>query len=177
MQVEAIQCFPCYVKVTLVKANQESGQSPLIVRITIPGLHVQLAASRTKPHCYGLFWKSNRKRCSIFLAFPSDQDRCLHMNWLKEAIQDLERYRQGEYYSKTGIPGPGFFLLLENPLGVCREMVSQPASNQSTVGGRLARVYIIIVLTILLRCCTFQPDNFFLIPKARVVNCSLCPHP
>lgn len=92
MKIEAIQCFPCYVKVTLLRTDA----NPLIVRITIPGLHVQLAASRTKQHCYGLFWKSNRKRCSIFLGFPSEQDRCLHMGWLKEAVKDLERYRQGE---------------------------------------------------------------------------------
>lgn len=98
VKIEAIQCFPCYVKVTLMRNNGEGNSTnPLIVRITIPGLHVQLAASRTKPHCYGLFWKSNRKRCSIFLAFPSEQDRCMHMSWMKEAISDLERYRQGEW--------------------------------------------------------------------------------
>lgn len=100
VKIEAIQCFPCYVKVTLVRNTSGDGQptttNPLIVRITIPGLHAQLAASRTKPHCYGLFWKSNRKRCSIFLAFPTDQDRCMHMAWMQDAIKELERYRQGE---------------------------------------------------------------------------------
>lgn len=100
VQVQAIQCFPCYVKVTLTRNTDDSATSstnPLIVRITVPGLHVQLAASRTKSHCYGLFWKNNRKRCSIFLAFPSEQDRAMHMAWIKDSIQELERYRQGEY--------------------------------------------------------------------------------
>lgn len=156
VKIEAIQCFPCYVKVTLTRkiaeGSSSSNTNPLIVRITIPGLHVQLAASRTKPFCYGLFWKNNRKRCSIFLAFPTEQDRCMHMSWLKESIKDLERYRQGEYYSALFILSSSITVTMEERIPIIVNPTTISMGRRQCGGGRRVDIVCIVgVLTIY--CC------------------------
>lgn len=78
--------------------EDSSADTNLTIRISIPGLSVQLAASRTKQYSYGLFWKNNRKRCCAFLAFQSRFDFDQHMKWVKYWIECLEYYRKGENY-------------------------------------------------------------------------------
>lgn len=65
-----------------------------VIRINIPGVRVDTAASRTKALAYGLFWKNNRKRCKLFFAFTEKAKYIEHMGWLKHAIDSLEEYRK-----------------------------------------------------------------------------------
>lgn len=93
VRVEAIKCFPCYIKISFFK-NYIDESTDLIVRINIPGLTVQMAKSRTRAHSYGLFWKNNRKRCCAYFALPSQLLCERHLYWMKKSIRNLELYRQ-----------------------------------------------------------------------------------
>ncbi|XP_062562363.1 uncharacterized protein LOC134225934 [Armigeres subalbatus] len=93
VRVEAVKCFPCYVKISFFKAHTDES-TDLIVRINIPGLTVQMATSRTRAHSYGLFWKHNRKRCCAYFALPSQLLCERHLRWMKKSIRNLELYRQ-----------------------------------------------------------------------------------
>lgn len=93
VRVEAVKCFPCYVKISFFKTNTDES-TDLIVRINIPGLTVQMATSRTRAHSYGLFWKHNRKRCCAYFALPSQLLCERHLRWMKKSIRNLELYRQ-----------------------------------------------------------------------------------
>lgn len=65
-----------------------------VVNINLPGLSVNLATSRTKQHTYGLFWKNNRNRCCIYLAFDSADNCARHYHWLQLSVRNLELYRR-----------------------------------------------------------------------------------
>lgn len=93
VRVEAIKCFPCYIKISFFKSHTDDS-TDLIVRINIPGLTVQMATSRTRAHSYGLFWKHNRKRCCAYFALPSQLLCERHLRWMKKSIRNLELYRQ-----------------------------------------------------------------------------------
>ncbi|XP_053691445.1 uncharacterized protein LOC128739961 [Sabethes cyaneus] len=93
VRVEAVKCFPCYMKICFFKSHTDES-TDLIVRINIPGLTVQMATSRTRPHTYGLFWKNNRKRCCAYFALPSQLLCERHLRWMKKSIRNLELYRQ-----------------------------------------------------------------------------------
>lgn len=93
VRVEAVKCFPCYIKISFFKSHIEDS-TDLIVRINIPGLTVQMATSRTRAHSYGLFWKNNRKRCCAYFALPSQLLCERHLRWMKKSIRNLELYRQ-----------------------------------------------------------------------------------
>lgn len=93
VRVEAVKCFPCYVKISFFKSHTDDS-TDLIVRINIPGLTVQMATSRTRAHSYGLFWKHNRKRCCAYFALPSQLLCERHLRWMKKSIRNLELYRQ-----------------------------------------------------------------------------------
>ncbi|XP_058454806.1 serine-rich adhesin for platelets [Malaya genurostris] len=93
VRVEAVKCFPCYIKISFFKSHNEDS-TDLIVRINIPGLTVQMATSRTRAHIYGLFWKNNRKRCCAYFALPSQLLCERHLRWMKKSIRNLELYRQ-----------------------------------------------------------------------------------
>ncbi|XP_019546458.3 uncharacterized protein LOC109414129 [Aedes albopictus] len=93
VRVEAVKCFPCYVKISFFKSHTDES-TDLIVRINIPGLTVQMATSRTRAHSYGLFWKHNRKRCCAYFALPSQLLCERHLRWMKKSIRNLELYRQ-----------------------------------------------------------------------------------
>lgn len=45
-------------------------------------------------YTYGLFWKNNRNRCCIYLAFESSQHCGRHIQWMRSAIRTLELYRR-----------------------------------------------------------------------------------
>ncbi|XP_065092692.1 uncharacterized protein LOC135713496 [Ochlerotatus camptorhynchus] len=93
VRVEAVKCFPCYIKISFFKSHTDES-TDLIVRINIPGLTVQMATSRTRAHSYGLFWKNNRKRCCAYFALPSQLLCERHLRWMKKSIRNLELYRQ-----------------------------------------------------------------------------------
>ncbi|XP_055607081.1 uncharacterized protein LOC129754867 [Uranotaenia lowii] len=93
VRVEAVKCFPCYIKISFFK-SQTDESTDLIVRINIPGLTVQMATSRTRAHSYGLFWKNNRKRCCAYFALPCQLLCERHLRWMKKSIRNLELYRQ-----------------------------------------------------------------------------------
>lgn len=93
VRVEAVKCFPCYMKISFFKSATEES-TELIVRINIPGLTVQMATSRTRAHSYGLFWKHNRKRCCAYFALASQLLCERHLRWMKKSIRNLELYRQ-----------------------------------------------------------------------------------
>lgn len=93
VRVEAVKCFPCYMKISFFKSHTDEN-TDLIVRINIPGLTVQMATSRTRAHSYGLFWKNNRKRCCAYFALPSQLLCERHLHWMKKSIRNLELYRQ-----------------------------------------------------------------------------------
>ncbi|KAL1395994.1 hypothetical protein pipiens_010834 [Culex pipiens pipiens] len=93
VRVEAVKCFPCYMKISFFKSATEE-TTDLIVRINIPGLTVQMATSRTRAHSYGLFWKHNRKRCCAYFALASQLLCERHLRWMKKSIRNLELYRQ-----------------------------------------------------------------------------------
>ncbi|XP_058821848.1 uncharacterized protein LOC131683675 isoform X2 [Topomyia yanbarensis] len=93
VRVEAVKCFPCYMKISFFKSHTDES-TDLIVRINIPGLTVQMATSRTRAHTYGLFWKNNRKRCCAYFALPSQLLCERHLRWMKKSIRNLELYRQ-----------------------------------------------------------------------------------
>ncbi|XP_031621731.1 uncharacterized protein LOC116339812 isoform X2 [Contarinia nasturtii] len=96
VKIEAIECFPCYLKIEFYHEDDVSREYPIsVIRINIPGVRVGSAASRTKSYTYGVFWKSNRKRCRLFLAFQDKQSCSTHMKWLKQSIDSLENYRKG----------------------------------------------------------------------------------
>lgn len=65
-----------------------------VVNINLPGLSVDVATSRTKNHTYGLFWKNNRKRCCIYLAFDSATMCETHLKWMRNSIRNLELHRR-----------------------------------------------------------------------------------
>lgn len=54
-----------------------------------------MASSRTKNYAYGLFWKSNRKKCTAFFGFENKDNCDTHMKWINESIKNLELHRQG----------------------------------------------------------------------------------
>lgn len=93
VRVEAVKCFPCYIKISFFKSATDES-TDLIVRINIPGLTVQMATSRTRAHSYGLFWKNNRKRCCAYFALASQLLCERHLQWMKKSIRNLELYRQ-----------------------------------------------------------------------------------
>lgn len=93
VRVEAVKCFPCYMKISFFKSATEES-TDLVVRINIPGLTVQMATSRTRAHSYGLFWKNNRKRCCAYFALASQLLCERHLRWMKKSIRNLELYRQ-----------------------------------------------------------------------------------
>lgn len=96
VKIDAIECFPCYLKVSFYHEDDANREYPFsIIRLNIPGVRVGSAASRTKSFAYGIFWKNNRKRCRLFLAFEDKQSCTAHMKWLKRAIDSLEFYRKG----------------------------------------------------------------------------------
>lgn len=98
VKIEAIECFPCYLKVAFYHEDDVAREYPIsIIRLNIPGVRVGSAASRTKSFTYGVFWKNNRKRCRLFLAFQDKQSCSLHMKWLKQSIDSLEHYRKGMF--------------------------------------------------------------------------------
>lgn len=96
VKIDAIECFPCYLKVSFYHEDDANREYPFsIIRLNIPGVRVGSAASRTKSFAYGIFWKNNRKRCRLFLAFQDKQSCSTHMKWLKRSIDSLEFYRKG----------------------------------------------------------------------------------
>lgn len=96
VKIDAIECFPCYLKISFYHEEDVHREYPFsILRLNIPGVRVGSAASRTKSFTYGVFWKNNRKRCRLFLAFQDKQSCSMHMKWLKQAIDSLEHYRKG----------------------------------------------------------------------------------
>ncbi|XP_055320868.1 uncharacterized protein LOC129577569 [Sitodiplosis mosellana] len=95
VKIEAIECFPCYLKIAFYHKDDASREYPIsIIRLNIPGVRVGSAASRTKSFTYGIFWKNNRKRCRLFLAFQNKQSCSMHMKWVKQSIDSLELYRK-----------------------------------------------------------------------------------
>lgn len=98
VKIEAIECFPCYLKIAFYHEDDVSREYPIsTIRINIPGVRIGSAASRTKAYTYGVFWKSNRKRCRLFLAFDDKPSCATHMKWLKQSIDSLEHYRKGMF--------------------------------------------------------------------------------
>lgn len=96
VKIDAIECLPCYLKVSFYHEDDVQREYPFsIIRLNIPGVRVGSAASRTKSFTYGIFWKNNRKRCRLFLAFQDKQSCSMHMKWLKRSIDSLEFYRKG----------------------------------------------------------------------------------
>lgn len=93
VKIEAIKCFPCYLRITFSRDVENLSQS-LCVRINIPGITVRQATSRTKAFSYGVFWKQNRKRCCIFFALETQVSCELHMKWMKQSMKNLELHRQ-----------------------------------------------------------------------------------
>lgn len=97
VKIEAIECFPCYLKISFYHEDDLHREYPFsVIRLNIPGVSVGSAASRTKSYTYGVLWKSNRKRCRLFMAFPDKQTLSMHMEWLKRSIDSLEQYRKGK---------------------------------------------------------------------------------
>lgn len=102
VKIEAIECFPCYLKISFYYADDSQREEPFsVIRLNIPGVKIGSAASRTKSFAYGIFWKNNRKRCRLFFAFTDKQSCTRHMEWLKKSIDSLENYRKGEYFFKN----------------------------------------------------------------------------
>lgn len=100
VNIQAIKCFPCYLKISFYNHDDNStvDHHPFsVIRINIPGIKLESAASRTKTHTYGLFWKNNRKKCKMFFAFKEREDYKTHMDWLQSRIVSLEKYRKGDY--------------------------------------------------------------------------------
>lgn len=96
VKIDAIECLPCYLKVSFYHEDDVHREYPFsIIRLNIPGVRIGSAASRTKSFTYGIFWKNNRKRCRMFLAFKDKQSCSMHMKWLKRSIDSLEFYRKG----------------------------------------------------------------------------------
>lgn len=96
VKIDAIECFPCYLKISFYHEDDSHREYPFsIIRLNIPGVQVGSAASRTKSFTYGIFWKNNRKRCRLFLAFHDKQACSMHMKWLKQCVDSLELYRKG----------------------------------------------------------------------------------
>lgn len=96
VKIEAIKCFPCYIKITFLKNIHETS-SNAVTRINLPGLHAQMASSRTKNYAYGLFWKNNRKKCTAFFGFDAKEQCEKHLKWINMSISSLELHRQGMY--------------------------------------------------------------------------------
>lgn len=94
MKIEAIRCFPCYIRITLIKDIQDECAN-FCIRIQIPGLTVRSAKSRTKQFSYGIFWEESRKRCCIFFALDTSTTYERHMKWMKKTIENLELHHQG----------------------------------------------------------------------------------
>lgn len=100
VKIEAIECFPCYLKIVFYHEDDVSREYPIsTIRLNIPGVRVGSAASRTKSFAYGVFWKNNRKRCRLFLAFQDKQSCSMHQKWLKQSIDSLEHYRKGMWFA------------------------------------------------------------------------------
>ncbi|CRK95529.1 CLUMA_CG008998, isoform A [Clunio marinus] len=93
IKIEAIKCFPCYIKITFHKTVNENDNG-LVLRINIPGLEIYPVKSRTKEYAYGLYWKQNRKNCMAFLSLASKLSMEAHMRWVECQIQSLETYRR-----------------------------------------------------------------------------------
>ncbi|CAO1310374.1 unnamed protein product [Diamesa tonsa] len=98
VKIEAIRCFPCYMKISLFKKAVDE-EALLVIRVNIPGLEVypvsiSIVKSRTKPFAYGMYWKQNRKQCIAFLALDSQLSMEAHMKWVELQIQNLETYRR-----------------------------------------------------------------------------------
>lgn len=97
VRIEAIECFPCYLKVSFYHATDASRDDPFsILRLNIPGVEVGSVAFRKKSFVYGLCWKNNRKRCRLFMAFADKKVCKMHMEWVEKSIDSLEKYRKGE---------------------------------------------------------------------------------
>lgn len=84
-----------------------------VIRINIPGVQVEGAASRTKSLAYGVFWKNNRKRCKLFFGFERNELFQQHIEWLRAAIDSLEDYRKSE--SQAFRDSNSILILPENP--------------------------------------------------------------
>lgn len=113
VKIDGIECLPCYLKVSFYHENDDQREYPFsIIRLNIPGVRVGSAASRTKSYTYGIFWKNNRKRCRLFLAFQDKQSCSSHMKWLKRCIDSLEFYRKGLSLIFVFAQFALFFLLL-----------------------------------------------------------------
>lgn len=113
VKIDAIECLPCYLKVSFYHENDDQREYPFsIIRLNIPGVRVGSAASRTKSFTYGVFWKNNRKRCRLFLAFQDKQSCSMHMKWLKRSIESLEFYRKGSSLSLSFFARFAFYFSL-----------------------------------------------------------------
>lgn len=53
-----------------------------------------MAQSRTKEHTYGLFWKNNRNRCCLYLAFADAEQCARHHHWMQQSIRNLDLHRR-----------------------------------------------------------------------------------
>lgn len=93
VKIEAIKCFPCYIKITILRHIHDTAANA-VTRINLPGLHAQMASSRTKNFAYGLFWKNNRKKCTAFFGFDLLEHCEKHMKWVNMSINNLELHRQ-----------------------------------------------------------------------------------
>lgn len=103
MKIEAIECFPCYMKFSFFYHDDAVKELPFaVIRINIPGVQVEGAASRTKSLAYGVFWKNNRKRCKLFFGFERNGLFQQHIEWLRAAIDSLEDYRKSKWRAICG---------------------------------------------------------------------------
>lgn len=113
VKIEAIKCFPCFLRITIQQTSSSlvqdqqssaassssstsasSSSSSLSVSINVPGVTMSLATSRTKQFSYGLFWTHNRRDCFIYFAADTESNCRKHMKWIKKSIKNLEVYRQ-----------------------------------------------------------------------------------
>lgn len=99
VNIQAVECFPCYLKIRFYHCDDHHNDHPFsVIIINIPGIKLESAASRTKNHTYGVFWKNNRKKCKMFFAFNEHDAYVKHMEWLQNRIDSLEKYRKGMHY-------------------------------------------------------------------------------
>lgn len=100
VNVEAIKCLPCFLRITITSIENkgaerdlESFDTPLIVSINVHDILINLATSRTKSYAFGLFWTHNRRKCYLYFALETEIECRRHMKWFKKAIKNLEIYR------------------------------------------------------------------------------------
>uniref|UniRef100_W8BNE0 Uncharacterized protein n=2 Tax=Ceratitis capitata TaxID=7213 RepID=W8BNE0_CERCA len=104
VKIEGIKCFPSFLRVTITGCNTAEGclteedrvesRKYISVSIIVPGVSINLAASRTKEFSYGLFWTQYRKPCYIYFALETEISCRRHMKWIKKTIKNLELHRQ-----------------------------------------------------------------------------------